>query len=123
VQDGGTQIFVLRQDGNELTGVLEGAGGSGAPAPITDGQVDGTNVSFKAGNSTFSGRIKKDTTGGDTIELERAPNSGTRPPRPAAQPEASGPAVGPPPDGSDPSRSPLYRPPGPVQIALHRVER
>jgi beta-galactosidase len=122
-QDGGTQIFVLHQDGSTLTGVLEAvgmgwAGGYDAPTPITDGQIDGTNVSFKAGNSVFSGRIS-----GDRIELTRTSNFGPRPPRPAAQPEAARPAVGPPPDGSDPSRSPLYRPPGPVQIALHRVER
>jgi beta-galactosidase len=117
-QDGGTQIFELHQDGSKLTGVVEGAGGSAAQSTITDGQVDGTNVRFKAGNSAFSGRID-----GDTIELERTPNAGPRPPRPTAQPEASRPAVGPPPDGSDPSRSPLFRPPGPVAIVLHRVER
>ena len=56
VQDGGTQLFVLVQDGNTLTGTVEGigggwAGGYDAPIPITNGQVDGTNVSFKAGNS------------------------------------------------------------------------
>jgi beta-galactosidase len=123
VQDGGTQIFVLHQDGRSLTGTVEGvglswAGGYDAPAPITDGQMDGTNVTFKAGNSAFSGRIN-----GETIELERAPNFGPRPPRPAAQPETSRPAVGPPPDGSDPSSSPLRRPPGPVAMVLHRVER
>jgi beta-galactosidase len=121
-QDGGTQLFTLRHDGSSLTGTLESAGGSyagyDAPTPITDGQVDGTNVSFKAGNSSFSGHIN-----GETIELERAPNFGPRPPRLAAQPEASRPAVGPPPDGSDPSRSPLFRPPGPVAMVLHRVER
>jgi beta-galactosidase len=128
VQDGGTQLFVLHQDGSTLTGTVEGigggwAGGYDAPTPITDGQIDGTNVSFKAGNSAFSGRIKSDATGGNTIELERSPNFGPRPPRPPAQPEAERPAVGPAPDGSDPSRSPLNRPPGPVQIALHRVQR
>jgi beta-galactosidase len=118
VQDGGTQLFVLVQDGSTLTGTVEGAGGSGASTPITDGQVDGANVSFKAGNGTYSGH-----TNGETIELERTPNFGQRSPRPAPESEASRPAVGPPPDGSDPSRSPLFRPPGPVQIALHRVQR
>jgi beta-galactosidase len=121
-QDGGTQIFVLRQDGSKLTGTVEGvglswAGGYDAPAAITDGEVDGAKVSFKAGNITFSGH-----TNGEVIELERTPNFPARP-RPAAQPDASSPAVGPPPDGSDPSRSPLFRAPGPVAIALHRVER
>jgi beta-galactosidase len=117
-QDGGTQLFVLVQDGNTLTGTVEGVGGNGASSPITDGQVDGANVSFKAGNSTYSGH-----TDGETIELERAPNFGQRPPRPASVSDASRPAVGPPPDGTDPSRSPLFRPPGPTQIALHRAQR
>jgi beta-galactosidase len=122
-QDGGTQLFVLHQDGNQLTGVLEAvgmgwAGGYDAPTPITDGRVDGSNVSFKAGNAAFSGRIN-----GNMIELERTLNFGPRPPRPPAQPDASRPAVGPPPDGSDPSGSPLRRPPGPVAMVLHRVER
>jgi beta-galactosidase len=122
-QDGATQLFVLRQDGSELTGSVEGigggwAGGYDAPTPITDGQVDGNNVSFKAGNSAFTGRISQ-----ESIELERTPNIGPRPPRPPAQPETSRPAIGPPPDGSDPSRSPLNRPPGPVAMVLHRVRR
>jgi beta-galactosidase len=114
---------VLRQDGSTLTGTVEGAGGGGASAAITEGQVDGANVSFKAGNNAFSGRIKSDATGGDTIELTRTLNFGPRPPRPAAAPEAERPAVGPPPDGSDPSSSPSNRRPGPVQIALRRAER
>jgi hypothetical protein len=96
---------------------LSWAGGYDAPAAITDGEVDGAKVSFKAGNITFSGH-----TNGEVIELERTPNFPARP-RPAAQPDASSPAVGPPPGGSDPSRSPLFRAPGPVAIALHRVER
>jgi beta-galactosidase len=117
-QDGGTQLFVLVQDGSKLTGTVEGAGGGGASTPITEGQVDGANVTFKAGNSTYSGH-----TNVETIELERAPNFGQRPPRPTQESDASRPTVGPPPDGSDPSRSPLFRPPGPVQFALHRVQR
>ncbi len=122
-QDGGAQLFVLRQDGNTLTGTAEGigggwAGGYDAPIAITEGQVDGAIVSFKAGNGAFSGRIN-----GNTIELERSPNFGSRPPQPAAQPDADRPAVGPPPDGSDPSRSPLSRPPGPVAMVLRRVQR
>ncbi len=122
-QDGGAQLFVLRQDGNTLTGTAEGigggwAGGYDAPIAITEGQVDGAIVRFKAGNGAFSGRIN-----GSTIELERSPNFGARPPQPAAQPEADRPAVGPPPDGSDPSRSPLNRPPGPVGMVLRRVPR
>ena len=122
-QDGGTQLFILRQDGNKLTGTVEGvgggwAGGYDAPVAITDGKVDGANVSFKAGRESYSGKLS-----GDTIEMERELNFAPRPPRPQTQQEAPRPAIGPPPDGSDPSRSPLSRPPGPVQVVLHRVQR
>jgi beta-galactosidase len=122
-QDGGTQLFVLRQDGSMLTGTVEGIGGSwaggyDAPTPITDGQVDGAQVSFKAGNNAFSGHIN-----GNAIELERAPNVAPRPPQPPPQPEAARPAVGPPPDGSDPSGSPLRHRVEPVAMVLHRVQR
>jgi beta-galactosidase len=127
-EGGGALLFIFVQSGSTLTGSVEGlggnwAGGYDAPTPITDGQVDGANVSFRAGNSTFSGRIKQDSNGGDAIELERISNAGSRPPRPAAQPEAARLAVGPPPDGSDPSRSPLSRASEPVAMVLHRVER
>jgi beta-galactosidase len=123
VQDGGTQLFVLRQDGSALTGTVEGigggwAGGYDAPTPITDGLVDGANVSFKAGNSAFSGRINR-----ESIELERTLNFGPRPPQPPPQPEASRPAIGPPADGSDPSNGPVRRPLGPVAVVLRRAAR
>jgi len=120
IENGSAQVYVLHQDADILTGVLEAvgngwAGGYEEPAPITDGQVDGTNVSFRAGSNSYSGRIN-----GDTIELARASNGHARP-QPPTQPLR--PAVGPPPDGSDPSRSPLDRSPGPVAVVLHRVQR
>ncbi len=122
-QEGGTQIYILRQDGQTLTGTVEGigagwAGGYDAPIPITDGKVDGTNLSFKAGSISYSGKFK-----GDTIELDRAMNFPQRPPRAASQAEGPQPAIGPPPDGSDPSRSPLFRPPASMQVVLRRAER
>jgi beta-galactosidase len=68
----GAMVFTLRQDGNKLTGSMEGAdggffGGSDPGMPITDGKVDGKNVYFKAGNNTYSGTLE-----GDQIELQRA---------------------------------------------------
>jgi beta-galactosidase len=122
-QQGSTQIFILHQDGNDLTGRVEGlgagwAGGFDAPVPITDGKIDGTNISFKVGRVTYSGKMT-----GETITLEQAMNFGPRPQRTEAPPEGPKPAVGPPPDGSDPSRSPLSRPPGPMRIVLQRVQR
>lgn len=122
-QDGGTQIFTLRQVGSDLTGNVEAvgmvwAGGFDTPLPIVDGKVDGANISFKAANYSFAGRLN-----GDTIELERYPISRARPRGAAAQPQASRPAIGPPPDGSDPSSNASAHPSGPVPVVLHRVQR
>jgi len=122
-QEGSTQVFIFSQDGNNLTGRAEGlgagwAGGFDAPVPITDGKVDGTHISFKVGRDTYSGKLT-----GETITLERAMNLGPRPQRTETQPEGPKPAIGPPPDGSDPSRSPLFRFPTSMQIVLHRAKR
>jgi beta-galactosidase len=102
---GAAQIFTLRQNGNALTGTVEGAGGmrggSDAPVAIEDGKVDGVNVSFRAGTVTYTGTVK-----GEQIELERAGGAPGRGGRPApAEPVGPRPAIGPPPDGSDPSSS------------------
>src|SRR5271163_1897159 len=40
-----TQTLMLKADGNTLTGTVEG--GRGGPIQITDGKIDGPNVSFK----------------------------------------------------------------------------
>jgi len=121
--DSATQIFVLRQDGNKLTGTAEGvaagwAGGSDPAIPILEGKVDGDAVSFKAGNAAFSGKLN-----GDRIELVRAPNPGRPRAVPAEQTAEPRPAIGPAPDGSDPSRSPFWHPPGNVTVVLRRVQR
>ena len=118
----GTMLFTLRQDGNKLTGSVEGTGGgffggSDADLPITEGKVDGKDVYFKAGNNTYSGTLE-----GDQIELQRTVEAGLAAPRAE---ELTGPrlAVGPPPNGSDPSRSPNMRFPSSIPVVLHRVER
>jgi beta-galactosidase len=121
VGDGAT-VFTLRQQGSTLTGSVEGAsggffGGSDAGIPITDGKVEGNNVSFKAGNNTYSGTLE-----GDQLELQRAVETGFPISQPA-EPTGPRPAVGPPPDGSDPSRSPNMRFPTSIPVVLHRVER
>jgi beta-galactosidase len=118
----GTMLFTLRQDGNKLTGSVEGTaggffGGSDPGIPIADGKVDGKSVYFKAGNNAYSG-----TSEGDQIELQRTVELGVASPR-AEEPTGPRPAVGPPPDGSDPSRSPNSRVPSSVPVVLHRVER
>ena len=103
-------IFTLRQDGNVLTGSLESAGGGGfggggAGGPIQDGKVDGSNVSFRIGMTTYTGTVN-----GDRIELQRVGGFGGRggrggPGTPGAPAAGAGPrpAIGPPPNGTDPS--------------------
>ncbi len=119
---GGTMVFTLRQDGSNLTGTVEGTGGgffggNDVPIPITEGKVDGNSVSFKAGNSTYSGTLKD---GG--IELERSITLPFRIPPPPAE-TADRPAIGPPPDGSDPSINASWRLPRTIPVVLHRAER
>jgi beta-galactosidase len=115
-------LFTLKQDGNKLTGTVEGTGsgffgGSDVPTPIEEGRVDGPNISFEAGNATYSG-----TANGDQIELQRQFNFGFRLENPPEVPAGTRPAIGPPPDGSDPSRGVgRFRLGGP--LVLHRVER
>jgi len=119
---GATMVFTLRQDGSNLTGTVEGTGGgffggNDVPIPITEGRVDFGKVSFKAGNSTFSGRVK-----GDEIELEREMTFNFRLQVAPSEP-ASGLTVGPPPDGSDPSINPSWRLPRSISLVLRRVLR
>jgi len=120
---GGDTVFSLRQDGNSLTGSMEGAGGgffggNDAPLPIEEGKVDGNSVSFKAGNSTYAGTLK-----GDQIELQRTIDLGSWMPRAPEAPAGPHPAIGPPPDGSDPSMGTGWGRPPVVAIVLHRVQR
>jgi beta-galactosidase len=98
----GDMIFTLQQNGNTITGSLEApAGGFGPGAgagsgQIVDGRTDGNNISFRVGTTTYAGTIN-----GDRIELRRS-----TPPRIAAPRTAETgpqPAIGPLPDGSDPS--------------------
>ena len=118
-------LFSLKQDGGDLAGNVDGGaggffGGADTPTALTEGKVDGNKVSFKAGNSTYSGTIN-----GDRIELERSIELGFPIPHPE-EPANPRPAIGPPPDGSDPS-IPAFRLAGrrspSVQMVLHRVQR
>jgi beta-galactosidase len=121
IAGGSSMIFTLKQDGGNLTGTVEGAsggffGGNDVPIPITDGKVDGSSVSFKAGNSTFSGKQN-----GEQIELERQITIPWKLPTPKVEPNP--PAVGPAPDGSDPSIDPSWRLTKPPAMVLHRVQQ
>jgi len=98
-------VFILEQQGTVLTGSVEGMGGSWAGGNdsaqhIEEGKVEGNAISFKLGGTTYSG-----TLGSDRIECVRSPGRGgpgrTRP-NPLELADKSL-AIGPAPDGADPS--------------------
>jgi beta-galactosidase len=127
-------VFTFRQNGGVLSGSIEGGGGRGGetPAAIENGKVDGAAVSFSAAGFTYTGTLK-----GDAVELQRSggPAMGGRGGRGAtAEPAGPRPAIGPPPDGSDPSSASFVGlgrggpgggrgPQTPAPIVLHRVKR
>jgi beta-galactosidase len=116
-------LFTFHQDGSNLAGTVEGSGagaffgGSDVPSPIADGKVEGTSISFKVGPSTYTGTVN-----GDRIEMQRTTPAATQMP-PTAEPSGPQPAIGPPPNGSDPSRNPNFRLPPVIPVVLHRVQR
>jgi beta-galactosidase len=119
---GGNLLFTLKQDGSALTGTVEGTGsdfvgGDDVTIPVEEGKMDGPNISFKARNATYTGRLN-----GDQIELQRKVDFGFHLPNPSEASAGSRPAIGPPPDGLDPSIGSWHlRMPGP--LVLHRVQR
>jgi beta-galactosidase len=122
----GNMLVTLKQDGDKVTGSVEGMGGGffggpEAPVPIEEGKVEGSNISFKVGNTTFSGTVSA-----DRLDLQRAGGFGFPPPPVPGAPAGAQPAIGPPPDGTDPSISPEFRQRllhGLGPIVLHRVKR
>ena len=113
-------VYTLRQDGSTLTGTIEGSGGffggDDVPSPIVEGKVDADRVAFKCLNSNFTGALK-----GDQIELQRTLNlPWETPTRPKEEPGR--PAIGPAPDGSDPSVDVTWEVPKSIPVVLHRVE-
>ena len=99
-------VFTFHQDGSSLAGTVEGGGGwfgggGASPVPIEAGHVDGTKVTFKAAGNMYSGTID-----GNEMKLERRMDLSARREfaRPAPATPAEGrPAIGPAPDGTDPS--------------------
>jgi beta-galactosidase len=107
-------VYTFRQDGNTLTGSIESSGGGGgfgpggggsAGGPIEDGKIDGSNISFRTGTTAYTGTVN-----GDRVELRRtggpagrgsdAERIGAPPVPPETGPR---PAIGPAPNGADPS--------------------
>ncbi|MGC4052333.1 MAG: DUF4982 domain-containing protein [Paludibaculum sp.] len=97
-------VFTFRQEGNVLAGAVDSAaaggfGGGPTGGPIQDGVVSDSKISFRAGATTYTGTIV-----GDRIELARS-TAQRRFGGALAQPDGGAlrPAIGPPPDGTDPS--------------------
>jgi beta-galactosidase len=109
---GGDMAAILKQEGGRVTGTLEGGGGglfiaaNDTPVPLEDGKADGARLSFRAGGMAYSGTID-----GDEIRLQRTGGPGLPESfsRTAPAPAGKRPAVGPPPDGVDPS-TPSFAP-------------
>jgi beta-galactosidase len=117
---GGDTVFTLQQSGGDLTGTVEGLGGGwfggeDVPTAITEGKVDGDKVSFKAGNNAYSGEVK-----GGEINLKRTMKLPWDLPK-APPEDPNRPAVGPAPDGSDPSTGDFSIPEY-ISVVLRRVE-
>jgi beta-galactosidase len=118
---GTNALFVLKQDGDQLTGTAEGIagffGGDDVPSPLFDGAVNGDQVAFKSLNSSFAGKTK-----GDQLELQRTVHLPWETPTPPQQ-EPGRPAIGPAPDGSDPSTDTTWEVPSAIPVILRRVQR
>jgi beta-galactosidase len=117
----GDSVFVLQQQGGTLSGSVEGLGGGwfggdDVPSEITAGKVDGDRVEFKARHNTYKGTVK-----GDQIELQQTVSMPWEMPKPAPE-SPNRPAIGPPPDGSDPSIGTSWRMPESIPVILRRVE-
>jgi beta-galactosidase len=93
-------------------------GGDGLPISITEGTVEGSRVRFKAGINTLEGKID-----GDRMVLERSVSLPWTAPSPSAT-IPNGPAIGPAPDGSDPSMTfDMGALPKSVPLVLKRASR
>lgn len=116
------QILILSQQGEKLTGSAEGfenswAGGNDSANLIEDGSASVNKVSFKIGDTTYLGTIDNDRM--ELAHLSRAPQRSRPDPTELADKSL---AIGPAPDGSDPSRGPNSRQQPAQSWILRRVQ-
>ena len=110
------RTFTFKQEGNKVTG--ETTSSFTGKSVIADGKVDGDSITFKAGKSTYAGTLK-----GEQIELQRKIDIGFEWNRRPKDTSASRPAIGPPPDGSDPSIDSSWELPPSIPVILRRAQR
>jgi beta-galactosidase len=79
--------------------------------------MDGSSISFKAAGNSYTGTMKAIGS-----ELQRSINLGWEMPKPPEKP-ADAPAIGPAPDGSDPSIDASWKIPSSIPLVLKRVQR
>jgi beta-galactosidase len=117
---GSLDAFTFIQKGTSLSGSIEGTGGffggDDLPVPIDDGSVQGGRIVFKSGMNSFEGKVS-----GDQIELQRQIHIPFDRPKPKQ--EANPPAIGPAPDGSDPSIGSFEGFGAGIPLVLKRAER
>ncbi len=118
----GDTLYTLVQTGGRLAGTLEapgsgfGPGGGAVGGPI-EGTVDGNNISFHVGTTTYTGTVD-----GEQIQLQR--KASWNPTAEMAQKDTGPlPAIGPPPEGTDPSLAGFRMRGTPPPITLRRASR
>jgi beta-galactosidase len=116
----GNMLFTLKQDAWKLDGSIEGVAGgffSGTDASIqlANRSIDGRSLAFMAGDMHFVGTVV-----GDQIELKQEFDQASTHEEVKSDHR---PAIGPPPDGSDPSRSSSSRRSQAYKAVLRRVAR
>lgn len=120
-QPSSAELLVFSQEGHRLTGSAEGfsgswAGGNDAPTPIQEGSVAGNEISFRIDATSYSGTLS-----GDRMELVPASRSNQRPrPNPLDLADKSL-AIGPAPEGSDPSHAPASGPQAVQPLVFRRT--
>jgi hypothetical protein len=115
-----SSVFTFHQEGNKISGSVEGGMAGDNPVAIEEGRIDGNTVSFKVGMATYKGALS-----GDQLQLERS-FAGFGRPGGAGQPGGAGGAgfaVGPPPPGTDPSMPQGLMRRQPPPLILRRVGR
>jgi len=76
-----TTTFNFKAEGAKLTGTVSGMQGDN---PISDGKIDGNNISFTVVASFNGNEVKllyKGTVSGDEIKFSRTREGGTQPPQ------------------------------------------